>query len=252
MNKSEAANWHYAMSVHSDLLDLDLSHSEIIAYVYLSCYCKHGFAISLTIMAKRIHMDTKRLRLAINVLIARNMITQSAFVKGHPRTFMVITRRSKGWGQTPLPLGSNAPTPLGSNAPTPWGQTPLLTGNLDSIFLSLFHTSFQKWTFNRKSIGRYFVFTRAMQSRAIECMRWLHKNIAGLSTPDAFTSFLDSCGEYLSLDRDVLSPTKDQRALSPAKWLNDWSEQIRLAGIYRDEQQQNVVRMPPAAPNSQT
>lgn len=250
MNKSEASNWHYAMSVHEDVWDLDLSHSEFIAYAYLTTYCKRGYAISLTIMARRIRMDSKRLRLALNVLIDRRMIAQSQFVKGHPRTFMVITRRSKGWGQTPPSLGSNAPTPLGSNAPTPWGQTPLLTSNLDSTFLSLFHTHFEKWTFNRKPIGSHFVFTRRMQTQALECMRWLHKNMAGFSTPDSFNSFLSSCQEYLALPRDVLCSTTDQRALSPAKWLNNWDEQIRLAGIYRDEQRKNVVRMPPAVDNN--
>jgi hypothetical protein len=132
---------------------------------------------------------------------------------------------------------------MGSNAPTTWGQTPLLTGNLDDILLSLFHAHIAKWMFNRKAIGRAFVFTRGMQTKAIECMRWIHKNLPGFSSPEAFNTFLAGCGEYLSLDRDVLSPGKDQRAPSPGKWLADWPEQIRLAGIYMDEKAQKITRM---------
>lgn len=234
------------MSVHADLWELEpaLSHSEVIAYTYLNTYCHKGFPISLTIMARRIHMDTKRLRRAIDTLIERNMISQGDYEKGRPRRFMVITRRSKSWGQTPLPLGSDDPAYLGSNAPTSEGQTPLLTGNLDHIFLSLFQAQFSAWQFNKKKIGKFFVFTRAMQTRALECMRYLHKNCVGFSSPDAFNAFLTKCGEYLAHDRDVLSPAKDQRALSPGKWLQDWPEQIRLAGIYIEEQERNVVRMP--------
>lgn len=234
------------MSVHADLWKLDppLTHPQLLAYTYVNSFCHKAYAISLLLMAKKLHMDTKRLKRAIDELIERNMIERGPYVKGKARTIMVISRRSKTWGQTPLPLGSNAPTYLGSNAPDTQGQTPLLTGNLDQTFISLFQAHFTKWTFNKRPIGRYLVFTHAMQNKALECMRWLHKNKEGFSTADGFNNFLTKCGEYLAHDRDVLSPTKDQRALSPAKWLNDWAAQVTLVGVYIEEQERNVVRMP--------
>lgn len=241
---NHATDWHYCMSVHSDLWKLEppLTQGQVVAYAYINSFCHKPFAISMTIMAKKLSMDSKRLKRHVDSLEDRNLIKRGPFTKGHPRTFMVIPRRSKTWGQTPPPIGSNAPTHLGSNAPTGWGQTPRLTDALMDTFLSLFHTHFAKWTFNRMPIGRHFIFTRGMQTKAIECMRSLH-NKMGWSSKEQFDTFLNGCGEYLSHDRDVLSPSRDQRALSPGKWLNDWPEQTRLAGIYLDDKDRKITRM---------
>lgn len=192
-------------------------------------------------MAGILGVKTHRLKRAIDRLIERQMLTKTER-RGYPSVFQITTMRIKGWGQTALGVAPNGPTPPVPNGPTPQCQTALLTTSLDDTLLSIFHVHFAKWTFNRKPIGKHFVFTRPMQSNALECMRWLHKN-AGFSTPQLFDQFLSECGEYLSLDRDVLSPHKDQRALSPGKWLSDWPEQIRLAGIYRDEKAQKITRI---------
>lgn len=239
--------WHYPVSVHGDFYLLDLPSLEERAYFYLCAFCKKGYPISILIMAKTMRVCHKALRAAIERLISRQMVKRTQN-KGRAYTYTITTRHITGWGQLPQGMGAVTPDPLGAVTPDPWGQLPPLTKNLDSEFLSLFHAHLSKWTFNRKPIGN-FAFTRGMQTKALECMRWMHKSIDGMSSPEAFHRYLDACGEYLSLPRDVLSTNHvDQRALSPGKWLNDWPEQIRLAGIYSDEKAHKVTRIEEGLP----
>lgn len=242
MRANDPSNWHKCILCHEDLWALDLSQQEIIAYTYLSSFCHKGYPISLRIMARAVHMDNKRLKRAIDSLIARNMVEKSKPRVGYPCVYKISAMSRKGWGQTPLPIGSNAPTPLGSNTPRGEGQTPLLTTYLDSDFLALFQPHFMSWTFNRKPMGRFFVFTRKMQSKCLEMMRHMFRS--GMSNEAKFHEFLNTCGEYMALDRDPLSPNLDMRALSPSKWLDDWPEQVRRVGIYIDEKARKITRMP--------
>lgn len=244
MRADDPSNWHKCILCHDSLWELDLDKIEIISYLYLSTFCHSPFPISIIKMAATTGIKTHRIKLAIDRLVARHMVTRIKRF-GAANAYKITTIRIKGWGQTELPLVPNGTTPLAPNGTTTQGQTELLTTSLDDTFLSLFHTHIAKWTFNRKPIGRAFVFTRGMQTKSVECMRWMHRNLEGFSTPEAFNAFLTGCGEYLSLDRDVLSPGRDQRALSPGKWLSDWPEQIRLAGIYLDEKARKITRMEP-------
>lgn len=244
---TDASNWHWCAIIHADFWALDLSGLEQRAYLYLCSFCMKGYVISHVIMAKVLHVDRKALGKALLSLESRSMIATKRH-KNNSITYKITTMRGKTWGQIPPSMGSNTPNPLVANTPNPWAQLPPITTNLDSEFLSLFHAHFPKWTFNRKPIGKYFVFTRNMQTKALELMRWLHKNRDGFSSPQGFHDFLTKCGEYLAHDRDVLSPARDQRALSPAKWLNDWAAQVTLVGVYIEEQEKNIVRMPISAP----
>lgn len=234
-----------------------LTQHERLCYLYLSSFCANRpWEISLTVVARVLRMDVKRVKRSIDALIARKMIHKTPRA-GYAALYRITHMTAPGWGQTHLPLGANAPTPLGANAPTPPVQTHPLTTDLntdakashraqtgDEALLSMFRKHFTRWQFNRKPIGRHFVFTRPMVSKAIECMRHLNQTI---STAERFDEFLSGVGEYLALPRDVLSTGRDQRALSPVAWLREWPEQIRLAGIYLDERERKVTRITSAA-----
>lgn len=243
MRADDPSGWHKCMLVHKDFWELGLDKIDVVTYTYLSSFCHKPFPISITLMAARVGIKVHRIKLSIDRLIARNMVTRTAR-KGTSCVYKITTMRINRWGQMALPLAPNGTTPLAPNGTTTSCQTALLTTSLDDTMLSLFDSHFRKWTFNRKPIGRYFVFTRAMQTKAIECMRWLHKNMENMGTEQDFIRFLTAAGEYLSFERDVLSPSRDQRALSPGKWLDKWDEQIRLIGTYLDERERKVTRMP--------
>lgn len=250
--RADETNWHRCILCHDSFWLLKLGKIETLAYVYLSTYCHKPWPISLTIMAKIIGVNVHRLKLAIDKLIARHMIEKLPSAKGAANRFLVIRRTHQSWGHLALPLVPNGTTPLVPNGTTTPSQTALLPTSLkklrgsDSALLAIFQQSFSKWRFNRQPIGRHFHFTRRMQTQALECMRFLHHS--GISTTEGFESFLNSCRDYLTHPRDVLSPEKDQRALSPAKWLNDWPEQVRRAGIYHDEKQHKVTRIEESHP----
>lgn len=251
VSAQDAHTWHRAALIHDSLWLVPLSKIERIAYFYLSTYCQKPWRISIVIMGKSLGIKTHRLKLAVDTLIERRMLTKIFVKSGTAFAYQVTLRTAQGWGQTALPIAPNGTTPLAPNGTTTSGQTALLTTALtvkgftsaDSALLSLFTDHFSKWTFNRRPMGRNFHFTRPMIAKALECMRH-YRGQPGYSTTVAFTSFLDSCRDYLALPRDVLSESRDQRALSPSKWLNDWQEQTRLAGIYHDEKAQKVTRMP--------
>ncbi len=110
-------------------------------------------------------------------------------------------------------------------------------------YFAEFKTRFRAWSFNRKPSGKFFIFTRQMTVKAIECYNWLC-NSREFNNYDELWEFMDNCREYLSINRDVLS-AKDLRALTPVSWLNQWQEQIRLAKIYCDEKREKITRMAP-------
>ncbi len=248
---TEDHNWHRCALIHDSFWLIPLPKIARLAYFYFSTYCQNReWPISLTIMAKTLHVDTKRLKREVDTLIAFKLIKKTVHKKGRACAYQCTLRTAQGWGQTPLAVGSNAPTHLGSNAPSTKGQTPLLTTPLDikshpdsdTSLLSLFIAHFRKWTFNRKPIGR-FIMSRKMQSQALEMLRYLNGQ-PGFSTTEFFTEFFDHAREYLALPRDVLSPNRDLRALSPRRWLDDWQEQVSFATTYQNEKRRNVIRLP--------
>ena len=248
MSASPEHTWHRAALIHDSFWLIPMSKIERLAYFYFSTYCQRPWPVSLVLMCRNLACDNKRLKRAVDSLIARKMVARTRTKTGKACLYNVTLMTLQGWGQTPLPLGSNAPTYLGSNDPSTKGQmTPLTTALSkkamrlgDSELLSVFVPHLRTWTFNRRPIGRKFLFTRAMNAQALELLRHLAPTH---STTAELTAFLDGCRDYLALPRDVLTEGRDQRALSPVRWLMEWPEQIRLAGIFVDERAQKITRI---------
>ena len=247
--------------IDSGIYQMGITPPVLAVYFYLSARCASRFHVSEAEIVRAVRLNVHRVRECIAALVEIRLVHRWTFPRPKCTEYLVTLSTEKGWGiglgrahsiglrRAPL-TGSGKPHNGAQVSPPPItnDSSGKITG--DSQLLSLFKAHFGKWTFNRKPIGTHFHFTRPMLSKAVECMRSLNGR-PGFSTQTAFDEFLTGCGEYLSLPRDVLNPGgRDQRALSPVQWLNQWDEQTRLAGIFLDEKREKITRMAPNAPLS--
>lgn len=242
-----------AVQVDVGFYTLGLPSAAERVYFYLSSRCATRFHVSEVDISRTLRMDIRVARAAINLLVDINLVLRWQFPRPKCTEYLVTLTTHKNWGiggNRTYSIGGNR-TPLrGASVPINRGHPSLppktkdnnnrLGKGNDTELFAIFQRHFVRWPFNRKPIGKQFHFTRPMMGQAIECMRHLNSSHA---TVEQFDTFLSSCGEYLSLPRDVLGSGKDQRAVSPVAWLNHWHEQVRLAGIYDDEKREKVTRI---------
>lgn len=243
-----------AAVIDGDFYLIGLPAAAERVYFYLSSRCQTRFHVPEDEIAKVLKIELKRVRASLNMLVDLNMLKRWKFQRPKCTEYLITLTTEKQWGKgcrRTYSIGCRRTLSWGAGAPNEGVQAHLPTTTTsikdsDSALFALFRAHFAKWQFNGRSLGRTFHFTGKMMFKAIECMRYLN-GLPGFSTDEAFNSFLDSCRDYLTCSKDPLSSHRDMRALSPAKWLNDWPEQIRLAGQYHDEILQKVTHFPTGA-----
>jgi hypothetical protein len=240
-----------AATIDAEFYTLGLPAATERVYFYLSARCNTRFHVSESEIVSTLRIDVKRVRAAIRMLVDMNLIKRWTFPRPKCSEYLVTLTSEKGWGigcKRSYSIGCKRSPLRGANAPIDGVQmhpSPETNDSLsgDTLLISCFTAHFFRWQFNRKPIGRHFVFTAPMRLKATELMRWLTGQ-PGMAGKDNVDGLLKSCGEYLKLDRDVVNHPKDLRALSPVRWLNDWPEQLRLGTIYHDDRTSNIVRTP--------
>lgn len=223
-------------------------------YFYLSARCHTRFHVSEIEIVSALRINIRRVRAAINMLVDMRMLKRWQFPRPKCTEYVITLSTEKGWGmgakraysmgakRAPL-RGPNDPHYGGQTAPPPRTNDNNSTVDGDSALLAIFTASFSGWTFNKRPAGKMFYLTRPMLAKAMEMMRHLN-GLPGFSRTFEFVAFLEICREYLAFPHDPLSPQRDQRALSPAKWLGDWQNQIRMADLYREEKEMKIAHMP--------
>tara|TARA_R110000868_G_C10824747_1_gene758889 strand:+ start:353 stop:1105 length:753 start_codon:yes stop_codon:yes gene_type:complete len=245
--------WRRPVSIDAEFYKLGLPDAAERVYCYLCARCGTRWHVAEEEIVSTLRIEVKRVRAAIEMLVDAHMVKRWKFPRPKCTEYVVTPSTEKLWGiggrrsysigsRRSLSWGAGAPVAGEQALPPPITINPFPDPDPDTSLIAVFKKHFTKWTFNRKAIGSKFHFNRKMESQAMECMRWLNGQ-PGMCTTEAFDSFLSDAGEYLSLPRDVVNAPKDFRALAPGRWLSDWAEQVRLAGIYHDEKRKNVVRI---------